>query len=159
MVLGKNGPLEEGPCTLVSHSLVYVESIDKNKKIVQLPSVNFPIIPSTEITFSGTFLPGNLVHRDIFSRGPFFRELFFRRPFSSGFFPKGPFFRDLFPGAFFQVLFFRGPFFHGFLLRRRFFHGTFFPGTIFHVLFFRGLFSWGPLFRDHFSSYFYSACR
>ena len=41
-------------------------SIVKNEKIVQPPSVNFPVISSTENAFLGTFLPGNIFSGTLF---------------------------------------------------------------------------------------------
>ena len=87
-----------------------VESIDKNKKIVQLPSVNFPVVPLTENAFSGNF------YRGIFFMGIFF--IFFGNHFSKDFFPR----RFCFPRDFFTKDFlsrdrFSGNFFFRVLIR------------------------------------------
>ena len=64
-----------------------VGSIDKNWKIVQLPLVNFLVIPLTENPFSetvlpktifpGTLFPGTFFHGDFFFQGTFFHGTFF----------------------------------------------------------------------------------
>ena len=102
-------------------------SIDKNKKIVQLLSVNFPIILLTENAFSGTFLPG------ISSPGTFFKGDFFPGNLSCG----DHFFGIFFSGDFLsEALFCTEP-----IVREFSFQGTFFRGTIFRGSFFRVLFS------------------
>ena len=88
-----------------------VESIDKNKQIVQLPLVNFMVIPLTENAFSATFLPGTIFPET------FFREDFFPRNLFSG----DHFSETKFPGDFF----FHGTVFRGFFPNRSFFRGLF----------------------------------
>ena len=103
-VLEKNGPrkkrypcarfLEFGECVIVGWALStfwcvwghQVGLINKNTQIVQLPSVNFLIIPRTENAFSGTFtgdhFSGELIFGDLFPwrfsfQGTFFPGTFF----------------------------------------------------------------------------------
>ena len=71
-------------------------SIDKNLKIVQLPWVNFPVIPSTEDTFSGTIFPVTFFNGDFFLEDLFTAEPFSGDFLSEDFFSKGPFFENFF---------------------------------------------------------------
>ena len=82
----------------------WVGSLDENKKIIQLPSIDFPVIPSTDNTFSGNFFPGYLFLRPCLKT--LFHETFFPETLSGIFFP-----RDLFTGLFFLGTFFQGIFF------------------------------------------------
>ena len=76
-------------------------------KIVQLLSVNFPVLPLTKNAFFGTF----------FYWKPFFLGQFFRGPFLMGILPQGTFFQ----GTFFSGTIFLGIFFPSDFFSREFF--------------------------------------